>query len=69
MTPTRDNIHLFLGLTFGIAIFLSALLFVLEKRLGRKIKWGGIIVFACFSPLAGIKERLIVTPVKWPPET
>ena len=46
MTPTLENIHIFVAVGFGVAIILSGLLFIVQKISGRKIKWGGFIVFA-----------------------
>jgi hypothetical protein len=46
MTPTRDNLQLLVTVCMALAVFLSLLLFIVEKIRGRKIKWGGFIVFA-----------------------
>jgi hypothetical protein len=62
MTPTRDNIQLFLELALGIAICLSALLFIVERLLGREIKWGGFIVFALAGyglPIVGFASKYV----------
>lgn len=62
MTPTRENIQLLVELAFGIAIFLSILLFVAEKLLRRKIKWGGFVVFALAAyglPIVGFASKYL----------
>jgi hypothetical protein len=62
MTPTPENIHTFGAISFGVAIFLSGLLFIVQKILGRKIKWGGFIVFALAAyglPIVGFASKYV----------
>ena len=60
MTPTTENIKVFVALCLGVGLLLSGLLFVLEKISGRRIKWGGIIVFALAGyglPIVGVASK------------
>lgn len=45
MTPSRDNLELLVTVSLALAVFLSLLLFVVEKIRRRKIRWGGFVVF------------------------
>jgi Protein of unknown function (DUF3592) len=60
MTPTSENIKVFVALCLGIALLLSGLLFVFETISGRRIKWGGFIVFALAAyglPIVGFASK------------
>jgi hypothetical protein len=46
MTPTRENLQLFVTVCVALAVLLSLLLLIVEKIRGRKIRWGGFVVFA-----------------------
>ena len=68
MAPTRENIQVFLAVGLGIAVFLSILLFIVEKMLGRKIKWGGFIVFALAAyglPIVGFASKYVGDRKTW----
>src|SRR5260370_7474106 len=68
MTPTTENIKIFVGLCMGIALLLSGLLFVVEKISGRKIKWGGFIVFALAAyglPIVGFASKYAGDRKSW----
>ncbi len=52
----------------GIALLLSGLLFVVEKISGRKIKWGGFIVFALAAyglPIVGFASKYAGDRKSW----
>ena len=68
MTPTSENINVFVALCWGIALLLSGLLFVFEKISGRKIKWGGFIVFALAGyglPIVGFASKYAGDRKSW----
>jgi hypothetical protein len=68
MTPTPENIHTFVAISFGVAIFLSGLLFIVQKISGRKIKWGGFIVFALAAyglPIVGFASKYVGDRKTW----
>jgi len=46
MIPTSDNLQLFVTVSLALAVFLSLLLFMVEKIRKRKSRWGGFVVFA-----------------------
>jgi hypothetical protein len=46
MTPSRENLQSFAMVCLALAVFLSLLLFIVEKIRGRQIRWGGFVVFA-----------------------
>jgi len=62
MTPARDNLQLLVTACLALAVFLSLLLFFAEKIRGRKIKWGGFVVFAVAGYgvlMAGFTAKLV----------
>jgi hypothetical protein len=62
MIPTRDNLQFITIVGVALAIFLSLLLSLVEKRRGRKIKWGGFVVFAVAGygiVMVGFTSKLI----------
>jgi hypothetical protein len=68
MTPTLENIQIFVAVSIGIALFLSGLLFIVEKISGRKIKWGGFIVFALAAyllPIVGFASKYVGDRKTW----
>jgi hypothetical protein len=68
MTPTPENIHTFVAISFGVAIFLSGLLFIVQKISRRKIKWGGFIVFALAAyglPIVGFASKYVGDRKSW----
>jgi len=68
MTPTLENIQLFVAVSFGLAIVLSGLLFIIQKISGRKIKWGGFIVFALAAyglPIVGFASKYVGDRKTW----
>ena len=68
MTPNLENIQVFVAVGMGIAILLSGLLFIVEKISGRKIKWGGFIVFALAAyglPIVGFASKYVGDRKTW----
>jgi hypothetical protein len=62
MIPTRNNLQLLVTVCLALAVFLSLLLLIVAKIRGRKIKWGGFVVFAVAGygvPMVGFTTKLV----------
>ena len=68
MIPNVENLRVFSMVCLGLAIFLSLLLFVAEKVLKRKIKWGGFVVLAIAGyglPIFGFASKYVDDRTAW----
>ncbi len=60
MWPTSENFQTLSAICISFALLLSLLLFIARKLTGRKIKWGGFVLFALAAyglPIVGIVAK------------